>query len=119
MAKILFGISALLILTFIIIAMYCDLVIAGRSDDDGNVNNNGGDDEMFWEKQICPKCKVGKESYELDRHSDACPYIGCWKDGKCHFYVPLDNPPKKGIFKKNKNKTKTLSSKISKLVSQF
>jgi len=56
---------------------------------------------MFWKKQICPKCKVGKESYDLDRHSEMCPYIGCLKDSKCHFYVPLDKDTKKGNVKGN------------------
>lgn len=45
---------------------------------------------MYLEKQICPKCKVGKESYELDRHSETCPYIEYWKDGKCPFFRPID-----------------------------
>ena len=47
---------------------------------------------MFWKKQICPKCKTGKESYELDQYSDICPYIDYWKSGKCPFYKPF---PKK------------------------
>ena len=98
MAKILLGIVALFILTFIIIAMYCACVIAGCSDDDENGDNNGGDEEMFWEKQICPKCNVGKESYDLDKHSDTCPYMGCWKDGKCNYYVPLEKPLENEVY---------------------
>lgn len=59
---------------------------------------------MFWRKQICPRCKTGKESYDLDSHSEACPYIGCWKKGKCPFYVPLEKPKKAALSKENKNK---------------
>ncbi len=66
---------------------------------------------MLWEKQICPKCKVGKWSYDLDKHSVACPYIGCWKDGKCQFYVPLGKSSKTSLFKKNKNEESPSSQK--------
>lgn len=89
---------------FFIIAMYCAMVVAGRSDDQTNMENNEGADEMFWRKQICPRCKTGKYTYELDRHSEACPYIGCWKNGKCSFFEPLDTTPKKGILSGLKNK---------------
>ena len=58
--------------------------------------------KMFIKKQICPKCKVGKESYELDRLSETCPYIGYWKDGKCQFFQPLDKPLKKVFFARKK-----------------
>lgn len=103
--KILLGILAILILAFCVVAMYCAIIVAGRSDEEYNNkdNNNGGDDDMFFKKQLCPKCAVGQRSYELDKHSDICPYIGCLKDGKCQFYVPLDNSSKIGLFKKNKN----------------
>ena len=46
------------------------------------INNKGGG-RMIWKKQICPRCKTGKDSYELDKRSEACPYISCWKNGKC------------------------------------
>lgn len=74
------------------------MVVAGRSDEQVN--------KMFFKKQICPKCKVGKESYELDRHSETCPYIGYWKDGKCQFFKPLDKPSKKGIRDSKKKQEK-------------
>ena len=93
MAKILLGILAFIIIASVVVAMYCAMIVAGHSDDEAKeINNNGEDDEMFGKKQICPNCKVGKESYDLDKHSDACPYIECCKDGKCNFYVPLDKP---------------------------
>ncbi len=105
MAKILLTIAGLLILAFIIVAMYCAMVVAGRSDEkESNGDNNEGADEMNWKRQICPKCKIGKWSYDLDKRSMTCPYIKCWKDGKCHFYEPFDMLSKQGIFKENKNK---------------
>lgn len=54
---------------------------------------------MYLEKQICPKCKVGKESFELDKHSETCPHIECWEDGKCPFFKPIDDHEKHGHFK--------------------
>lgn len=46
---------------------------------------------MIWKKQICPRCKTGKDSYELDKRSEACPYIGCWKMVNVHFMSRLKN----------------------------
>ncbi len=99
MAKILLTITALLILAFIVVAMYCACVLAGRSDEnENNGDNNEGDDDMFFRKQICPRCKTGKYTYDLDHKSEVCPYIGCWKRNKCHFYKPLEKAPKSGIL---------------------
>ena len=97
MAKILITITALIILAFIVVAMYCACVLAGRSDEnENNSDNNEGADDVFLKKQICPRCKTGKYTYDLDPKSETCPYIGCWKRNKCHFYKPLDKEPKKG-----------------------
>ena len=105
MAKILLTITALLILAFIVVAMYCACVLAGRSDEnENNSDNNEGADDMFLKKQICPRCKTGKYTYDLDPKSETCPYIGCWRRNKCSFYKPLEKPSKSGIFKRNKNK---------------
>ena len=105
MAKILLTITALLILAFIVVAMYCACVLAGRSDEnENNGDNNEGDDDMFLKKQICPRCKTGKYTYDLDPKSEVCPYIGCWRRNKCHFYKPLEKEPKKCIFSGLKNK---------------
>ncbi len=81
-------------LVVLVVALYCALIIAGRSDEQANMENNEGADEMFWKKQICPRCKTGKCTYELDPKSEVCPYIGCWKRNKCHFYKPLDKSQK-------------------------
>ncbi len=104
MAKILLTIAGLLMLAFIIVAMYCACVLAGRSDEQANIENNEGDDDMFLKKQICPRCKTGKHTYDLDPKSDVCPYIGCWKRNKCHFYKPLEKGPKKGVLSSFVNK---------------
>ena len=58
---------------------------------------------MFFRKNnLCPKCRIGKESYELDKHSAACPYIVCWKNGKCKYFSPLKKQ-KTGFFEKLKH----------------
>ncbi len=57
---------------------------------------------MILKKQICPRCKTGKESYELDRHSEVCPYIGCWKNGKCPYFQSVEKTSEKGILKQAK-----------------
>lgn len=104
MAKILLGIIAIGVLVFIVFAMMCAMIVAGRSDEENNRQNTEGADEMFWKKQICPKCKTGKDSYDLDKHSESCPYIGFWKDGKCQFFEPIKSTSKNGIFSGFKNK---------------
>ena len=87
MAKILLTITALLILTFIVVAMCCAYVLASRSVENENTSdNNEGNDDIF----LCPKCKTGKYTYDLDPKSDTCPYIGCWRCNKCSFYKPLE-----------------------------
>ena len=98
------GTALVIAIITIVFALYCALIVAGRSDDQAEMKNNEGDDDMFFRKQICPRCKTGKYTYDLDPKSEACPYIGCWKKNKCHFYKPLDKEPKKGIFSGFKNK---------------
>ncbi len=93
MAKLILGIMAIGILVFFIYAMMCVMIVTGRSDEQAS--------KMYLEKQICPKCKVGKESYEFDRHSETCPYIECWQDEKCPFFKPIDESQNKGILSSN------------------
>ena len=57
-----------------------------------------GADKMFLNKQICSKCETGKKSFELDKHSDNCPYISCCKDGRCHYFKPLKEARKIKLF---------------------
>ncbi len=103
--NLLFGLIIGTAIVVMVVALYCALIIAGRSDEGAD---NQRKNDLFWNKQICPKCRTGKESYELDPKSDACPNISCWKNGKCPFYIPLEKPPKSSIFKRYK---KTISEK--------
>ena len=93
--------------------MYCAMIVAGRSDENENKgNSNEGDDDMFGKKQICPRCKTGKYTYELDPKSEACPYIGCWRRNKCSFYKPFEkqsnDKSKTNIYKTHIIKDKIL-----------
>lgn len=93
------GTALVIALISIVFALYCALIVAGRSDDESEREiNNKEDDDMFFRKQICPRCKTGKYTYDLDPKSEVCPYIGCWKRNKCHFYKPLEKAPKTGIL---------------------
>lgn len=84
--KLLLGLIISTIVLIIVLFFYCALIIAGRSDaHDSYSIYNEGDQDM----QICCGCKTGKESFTLDKHSEACPHIGSWKNGKCSFYKPL------------------------------
>jgi|GEM_PF-4464635 len=89
---------------FIVVTMCYAMVVAGSSveyENDGD--NSGGDNKIFTKEQLCPVCKTGKYTFALDPNSDMCPHINCWKDGKCHFYEPIENFPKADTFKGNEN----------------
>ena len=102
------GINIGVTILAIVVALYGALIIAGRSDEQAKTENNEGDDDMFFKKQICPRCKTGKYTYDLDPKSDVCPYIGCWRRNKCSFYKPFDKNSKKrflnGILNKQSDK---------------
>lgn len=106
--KLLFGLIIGTAIVVLVIALYSALIIAGRSDEQTNMENNEGDDDMFLKKQICPRCKTGKYTYDLDPKSETCPYIGCWRRNKCSFYKPFDKNSKKrflnGILNKQSDK---------------
>lgn len=40
-------------------------------------------------KQLCPKCKTGAESYRLDPRSTVCPYLQCNTGKACSFFSPV------------------------------
>ena len=106
--KLLFGLIIGTAIVVLVIALYSALIVAGRSDEQTNMENNEGDDDVFLKKQICPRCKTGKYTYDLDPKSETCPYIGCWRRNKCSFYKPFDKNSKKrflnGILNKQSDK---------------
>lgn len=65
----------------------------------------------MFEKKLCPQCKTGKRTYQLDSSSTECPYIYCHNGKSCAMYERLDEHKKQGIFEyiagkvfpKNKN----------------
>lgn len=96
--NLLFGLIIGTAIVVIVVALYCALIIAGRSDEETSMENNEGADNMFFRKQICPRCKTGKYTYDLDPKSENCPYIECWKRNKCPFYKPLFKDDKTCLF---------------------
>lgn len=40
-------------------------------------------------KKICTNCMTGKMTYELDEHTDVCPYMHCLNGRKCIYYKPI------------------------------
>lgn len=40
-------------------------------------------------RQLCPKCKTGAESYRLDPKSPMCPYLQYHNVERCPFFVPI------------------------------
>ena len=54
----------------------------------------------MFKRNLCPKCKTGKYTYELDRRSPVCPYIGCYSGKKCPMYVKLEKPQKGGFWER-------------------
>ena len=52
----------------------------------------------MFKRKLCPTCKTGKYTYELDRRSPVCPYIGCYSRKKCPMYDKLEKPQKSGFW---------------------
>lgn len=40
-------------------------------------------------EQLCPKCKIGQDSYMLDNHSPFCPYIQYNNGKECSFFKEI------------------------------
>lgn len=78
--KLLFGLIISVAILAIVVALYCSFRLSDRKNTC---------DDKFFKEQLCPKCKTGKYTYELDSKSDACPNISCLENGKCSFYEPL------------------------------
>lgn len=40
-------------------------------------------------RELCPQCKTGAESYRLDPKSPMCPYLQYHNVERCPFFVPI------------------------------
>ena len=58
----------------------------------------------MFRRKLCPHCKTGKYTYELDRHSPECPYLACHNGRKCAMYEKLDEPKKRSFLSRIFNK---------------
>ncbi len=52
----------------------------------------------MFKRKLCPHCKTGKYTYELDPHSPECPYLSLHNGRKCSMYEKLDGPKKYGFL---------------------
>ena len=52
----------------------------------------------MFRKKLCPHCKTGKCSYELDPRSPVCPYLSCHNGKKCSMFKMLDEPEKRSFL---------------------
>lgn len=54
----------------------------------------------MFKSKLCPYCKNGKKTYELDKNSPVCPYLYCHNGKKCTMYKKIDKPKKQTPFKR-------------------
>lgn len=52
----------------------------------------------MFRRKLCPHCKTGKRTYQLDSRSPECPYLACHNGKKCAMYKKLDEHKKQNIF---------------------
>ena len=88
----------MMVFAFVMIATLCAMIVAGITDEQANIDYSDNDEEFV--NQLCNNCKTGKESYDIDNRSEFCQYLRSWKDGKCEYYVPLENTSEYDLLKK-------------------
>ncbi len=49
-------------------------------------------------KELCSRCKTGRDSLLLDPRSDTCPYLSTHTGKKCGMFVKLKKPKKHDSF---------------------
>ena len=42
------------------------------------------------ENSLCSHCETGRQAYELDSHSAVCPFLNCYRKGKCTMFTEAD-----------------------------
>ena len=58
----------------------------------------------MFRRKLCPHCKIGKYTYELDSRSPECPYLACHNGRKCAMYEKLDESKKRSFLSRIFNK---------------
>ena len=82
MIKIFIVAAMITLIVFDVVLVFCSLIISNSPKESQHIYDD--------EKQLCPRCRIGKESYSLDNHSLICPYISCYKNGKCTAFKPVN-----------------------------
>ena len=80
----------IVLIIFMVIAFFLATkrILTVLSDTE-DVAGGKGDDKPL-SKQKCENCAVGQKSYEIDAHSEACPFLEGRNGGECSFFVPLE-----------------------------
>ena len=55
-----------------------------------------------FHKQLCPHCKNGKRTYELDEQSPMCPYLACHNGKTYAMFEKLKMPEEKRFWNRIK-----------------
>ena len=59
---------------------------------------------MFTEK-LCPNCKTGQYTYQLDSSSPECPYLSCHNGKSCSMFERINEPENQEPFGHSSDKT--------------
>ncbi|MBQ3022483.1 MAG: hypothetical protein IJD91_04060 [Clostridia bacterium] len=82
--------TVLIVLLFIIFLLAVKKVINLLFSTEEKVVEQIDEESPSKEKQRCEKCAVGKANYEIDEHSEVCPFLA-GRDGKeCGFFKPSE-----------------------------
>ncbi len=61
--------------------------------------------------KLCSNCKTGEFTYMQDNTEALCPYMFCYKNGKCAYFEPIKAEDGKETLKAGGLKQNTLDKK--------
>ncbi len=62
--------------------------------------------------KLCTTCETGAKMYLLDSRSAECPYLPCYSEDGCPYYVPFEAKGKPVEDKKQHNLIKKILKKF-------
>ena len=82
--------AVLIVLLFIVFLIVMKKVINLLFSTEEKVVEQIDKESPSKKEQRCEKCAVGKANYEIDEHSEVCPFLA-GRDGKeCGFFKPSE-----------------------------
>ena len=82
--------ATIVLLLLIVFLLAIRKIISLLSSAEKNVPEQTQNENLPMKSQRCEKCAVGKAIYEIDEHSEVCPYLGGIKGEECGFFKPLE-----------------------------